>query len=99
MTQREPREDFRHLGASYQRWMDRRNRKQESPDYRDEWYAEQCGHCRFWVPLTGALGADWGVCTNPRSPFDGRVQFEHDGCDEFEPSEGWAVTPGSREEG
>lgn len=65
--------------------MTRRNRKQEEPEYRDEWWAHQCGACRHWVPLTGELGSDYGACTNERSPFDGKVQFEHDGCDQFDP--------------
>lgn len=48
--------------------------------------------------MTGALGADWGVCTNSRSPFDGRVQFEHDGCDAFTQSDEWATTPAHDDE-
>jgi hypothetical protein len=41
---------------------------------------DQCGGCAFYVSLDGALGADWGVCTNVASPHDGQVMFEHDGC-------------------
>ena len=77
--------------AIHDRWMPRRNRKPESPEYRDEWYVQQCGMCRFWIPLSGELGSDYGACTNPRSPFDGRVQFEHDGCDEYEEAEEWGL--------
>lgn len=83
--------DMRHASATHERWLARRNRRQEDPSYQDEWYAEQCGHCRFWVPLSGALGADYGACTNQQSPFDGRVQFEHDGCDEFEAADSWGI--------
>lgn len=32
---------------------------------------------------------DWGACTNDRSVFDGRVMFEHDGCEEHSPAEEW----------
>ena len=42
-----------------------------------------CG-CKHYVTLAGALGADWGVCTNPRSPRAGLLTFEHQGCEFFE---------------
>jgi len=42
-----------------------------------------CG-CRHYVPLEGKEGADWGVCTNPRSPRAGLLTFEHQGCEFFE---------------
>lgn len=42
----------------------------------------QCGGCDFYPELEGALGSDWGVCTNPASPYDSLVRFEHDGCPE-----------------
>lgn len=45
-----------------------------------DWIEEQCGGCEFYVPLAGPLGSDWGVCTNPQSPHDRRVLFEHEGC-------------------
>jgi len=71
--------------------MARRNRRQESPGYHEEWWAEQCGACRFLVRLSGVLGHDYGACMNPASPFDGRVRFEHDGCDRFvQAIDGWA---------
>jgi hypothetical protein len=57
--------------------------------YREEWYAQQCGACSFYVPLAGGYGMDWGACTNDRSVFDGRVMFEHDGCEEHSPAEEW----------
>ena len=82
--------DMRSTADVHARWMDQRNRWQESDAYRDEWYASQCGACRWWVPLSGALGLDYGGCTNARSAFDGRIRFEHDGCDEFQPADdGW----------
>lgn len=43
----------------------------------------QCGLCRYYVPLRGGLGRDWGACTNPRSYLDGKVTFEHWTCKEF----------------
>ena len=64
--------------------MERRNRRQEDSQYRDTWYYEQCGGCRFWIPLVGSLGSDYGACTAAGSTFDGRVMFEHDGCPAFE---------------
>jgi Protein of unknown function (DUF3027) len=69
--------------------MEGRNRKQESSGYREEWRAQQCGGCAFWVPLAGSWGLDYGACTNPASPFDRRAQFEHDGCDEFAQAAEW----------
>ena len=36
----------------------------------------QCGGCRFF----GAFDADFGLCCNPASSFDGKVTFEHGGC-------------------
>ena len=41
-----------------------------------------CG-CKHYVTLAGALGADWGVCTNPWSPRAGLLTFEHQGCEFF----------------
>lgn len=41
-----------------------------------------CG-CRFFVPLDGALGGDWGVCSNPESHRAGLLTFEHQGCQKF----------------
>ena len=32
---------------------------------------------------------EYGVCSNPSSPFDGTVRFEHDGCSEFAAGEWW----------
>jgi hypothetical protein len=79
--------DPEHRQTCHDRWMERRNRRQEDPDYKDEWYAEQCGGCRFFVQLQGLSSADWGGCSSAKSPFDGRVMFEHDGCEFFESSE------------
>jgi Protein of unknown function (DUF3027) len=79
----------------HERWVERQHRPMSDPEYRDEWCAEQCGGCRFWIPLSGVLGDDYGACANAASPRDGRVQFEHDGCESFAPvSEGdWGRAP------
>lgn len=49
-----------------------------------EWLSDcSCG-CRWFHPLEGLRGADWGVCFNPMSPRAGMVTFEHMGCRGFE---------------
>jgi hypothetical protein len=42
-----------------------------------------CG-CLHFRELERPLGADWGVCSNPKSPRAGMLTFEHQGCREFE---------------
>jgi mRNA interferase MazF len=42
-----------------------------------------CG-CKHYHPLEGRRGADWGICTNPKSPRAGLLTFEHMGCKEYE---------------
>jgi hypothetical protein len=39
--------------------------------------------CAFYLPLSGELAADWGVCSNPSSHRVGKMTFEHQGCPEF----------------
>jgi hypothetical protein len=73
----------------HQQWLSRRNRRQEDHGYRDEWWAEQCGGCRFWLALAGSMGSDYGACSNPESPLFGLVRFEHDGCASFDPGGPW----------
>jgi len=82
----------RHFKACHKRWMERRNRRAEAKDYRDMWLEEQCMFCRYFVPLTGVFGEDYGACSNAQSPSDGMVRFEHDGCSEFAQGEWWAAT-------
>jgi hypothetical protein len=77
-----PNDDAFHR-STHERWVRRLNRNMAAPTYRDEWYGEQCGGCRFWIALTGVLGDDYGACTNEASLRDGVVQFEHDGCEAF----------------
>lgn len=69
--------------------MQLRNRRQEDPAYKDEWYGEQCGICIYFIPLSGALGCDYGACSNSASHFDARVMFEHDGCEQFSSAGDW----------
>ncbi|MFD7872912.1 DUF3027 domain-containing protein [Streptomyces sp. NPDC059766] len=76
-------DDRAHNDLCHERWSQEQNRSTRQPGYRDEWYDEQCGGCRCWVALSGELGRDWGVCTRNGSEFDGRVRFEHDGCELF----------------
>ncbi|MFT7473980.1 MAG: hypothetical protein ACI81L_000896 [Verrucomicrobiales bacterium] len=72
-----------HFRETHERWMDRRNRRQESDEYSDDWWHEQCLHCRWWLPLAGVFADDYGACSNPSSVFDAMVRFEHDGCEQF----------------
>lgn len=71
---------------THARWAEKidLNRDTSDPAYPDAWYWEQCGGCKFWLPVDGPLGGDWGVCSCSRSPFDAGLRFEHDGCDFFE---------------
>ncbi len=82
----ESREHFR---ACHERWVKLLNRDQDDPAYQDEWYSEQCLACRYYIPLSGAFGEDWGVCSNEESEFDRHVMFEHDGCSGFSRAEEW----------
>ena len=72
-----------HNDACHARWLGRLNRRTGQDGYEDAWYYEQCGGCRYWIALQGAIGSDYGACTNALSTFDGHVRFEHDGCAEF----------------
>jgi neutral trehalase len=48
-----------------------------------EGMAMQCLHCRYYVELSGELGADWGACINEFSQYDGQLVFEHWTCREW----------------
>lgn len=41
-----------------------------------------CG-CKYFLPLEGGLGFDWGVCAHAAGPRSGLLTFEHQGCKEF----------------
>ncbi|MEV5731313.1 DUF3027 domain-containing protein [Streptomyces pharetrae] len=76
-------DDQDHNDRCHARWRALFNRSTAQSGYRDEWYDAQCGGCRFWIALSGQLGQDYGACSNLGSSFDGRVRFEHDGCESF----------------
>ncbi len=80
----------------HQRWAkEPLNRDSGDPGHLESWYFEQCGGCVHWIAVGGPLGNDWGVCSGASSAFDGRVRFEHDGCDEFtEDPSGFGVQRG-----
>lgn len=86
-----PADDPDHRDATHQRWVAHRNRDTASPEYEEAWYAQQCGGCWFYVPLAGGYGYDWGACTNAESSFDGRLMFEHDGCERHQSAGDWVT--------
>lgn len=84
--------DKKHANACHYRWSEKLNRDVSKAEYKEDWANEQCGGCRFYVPLTGAFITDWGVCSNEKSPCDGTVRLEHDGCDFYaEAADGWGL--------
>jgi len=66
---------------------------QSMSDLPDEWYNNQCGQCRYYIPVMGLLGFDWGLCSSANSDFDGRVMYEHDGCSEYSGADAWVGGP------
>ena len=79
-----------HRRETHARWIDKHNRSSHNPEYKSEWGVQQCGGCRYYVPLSGVFVGDWGSCTNAFSNFDKQVMYEHDGCEAFAPaSDGW----------
>lgn len=82
-----------HLDGCHERWAQDLNRSKSAAPTLDEWRAEQCGACQYFIPLRGELGRDWGTCTNAASPCDRRVMFEHDGCARFRAGEGQGEYP------
>jgi hypothetical protein len=81
-----------HVNETHNRWINRvanRNREPKSQEYKDnweKWILQQCFNCQFFVPLKGGFSTDWGVCTNPYSPLDAHLMFEHDGCEHHSPA-------------
>ena len=84
-----------HGEACHQRWKPHRIRTQEMVEdlekIPDHWTTNQCGKCRYYIPVMGALSSDYGVCSNPGSPCDRQAMFEHDGCDYFVEASSWVV--------
>ncbi len=75
------------MAAIHKRWLEKNCRPYGPPKRTDaigKRYDDgallQCGGCKFYIPLEGSIGADWGACSNPRSPQDGKVTMEHHGC-------------------
>lgn len=69
--------DYTDYGGEVERWADGDN----YPDC-------SCG-CKWFLPLDGDLGYDWGVCGNPNAPRAGLLTFEHQtgrGCFEYDDS-------------
>lgn len=62
------------------------NRDREGDERSDpEAYRGDCScGCKWFVPLGGAVGNDWGVCVNRASYRCGLLTFEHQGCRYFE---------------
>jgi hypothetical protein len=68
--------DYTDYGGEIERWADV---KENYPDC-------SCG-CRYFLPLEGALGSDWGVCGKLGAPRAGLLTFEHQaghGCFEYD---------------
>jgi hypothetical protein len=58
--------DYTDYGGEVERWAD------DTVDYPD------CSAgCRFFVPLEGSLGHDWGVCAKEGAPRAGLLTWEH----------------------
>jgi Protein of unknown function (DUF3027) len=77
--------DRDHFGETHTRWVAKAARTG------DEWTADQCGICCYWVALSGKFGFDWGVCTNAASSRDATAMFEHDNCDHFDRANEWIL--------
>jgi hypothetical protein len=54
----------------------------------DKSYPDCSGGCKHYYELKDrdneTLGADWGVCANPKSHRCGLLTFEHQGCEHAE---------------
>ncbi len=82
-------ENVDHFLSCHERWIKRGLRINQVPKSAD-WEDQQCMNCKYFVPLVGAFGEDYGVCSNEQSIADGTVRFEHDGCDKFVQGEWWS---------
>lgn len=61
-----------------------RNKLAELMGDDDYWPMDCSAGCKFYLLLRGKVGADWGVCVNPKSHRCGLLTFEHQGCVHFE---------------
>ena len=75
--------DAKHFKETHYRWIEKFsfNRTPKNEDWQEEWISEQCFSCQFYISMIGEFRSDWGVCSNVQSPLDGRIMFEHDGCE------------------
>jgi hypothetical protein len=67
--------DYHDYGGEIERWADT---KEDYPDC-------SCG-CKYFLPIEGELGFDWGVCGKSDAPRAGLLTFEHQagkGCFEY----------------
>lgn len=58
--------DYKDYGGEVERW---KNDNESYPDC-------SCG-CVHFMELEGEMGADWGICTNPKSERQGLLTWEH----------------------
>jgi hypothetical protein len=58
--------DYSTYGGKVERWKDK-----------NKPYPDCSSGCRYWRPLDGGLGCDWGICANPKSPRAGLLTWEH----------------------
>ena len=65
-----------HADVCHARWRERLNREVGSPQYLDDWIDDQCRGCRFFITLLGAMGSDYGACTNAASHSDALMYEE-----------------------
>jgi hypothetical protein len=79
--------DREHLEETHKRWIKNIHWDRYGSNAREDWQGKQCLTCRYFIPLSGIFGDDYGVCSNVASPLDGTVRFEHDGCDEYSENE------------
>lgn len=73
-----------HLRACQRRWENYMHRHPQSPHYQAAWSQQQCWHCRYFIPLTGAFSEHYGLCSHLTSLFDGLVRAGNDGCNQHE---------------
>src|SRR5574341_589883 len=62
-----------HGHKTHERWIEKTERISSNPEAPWE---KQCFNCQYYMYLAGPLRNDWGVCSNPESPFDATVRFE-----------------------
>jgi len=80
----------RHCKKTHRRWIAKFERPPVLTD-------EKCGHCRYFVPSTGAFPIEWGVCSNPIAKLDGLATMASHGCEQFEKIEGVPLYEGIKE--